>query len=67
MAHPKDIKNKKKRPLFQNNDKTRKLFKSRLPLYKAKADIIINVVGKSTKEIADELLTQLKVNPKFTI
>ena len=61
MGHPKARKKIKKRPLFQNTDQARKLFESRLPLYEAKADITINVTGKSTNDIADELLRKLKI------
>ena len=60
-GHPKAKKKIKKRPLFQNNDKARKLFESRLPLYEAKADITMNVTGKSTNDIANELLSKLKI------
>ena len=60
MGHPNAKKKIKKRPLFQGTDKTRKLFESRLPLYETKADITINVTGKSTKDIADELLRKLE-------
>ena len=65
MGHPKAKKKIKKRPLFQNTDKTRKLFESRLPLYEAKADITINVTGKSTNDIADELLRKLEATLIF--
>ncbi len=61
MGHPKAKKKIKKRPLFQSTDKTRKLFESRLPLYEAKADITMNVAGKSTNDIADELLRRLEI------
>ncbi len=60
MGSPQAKKKIKKRPLFQDRDKTEKIFKSRLPLYEAKANITINTAGKSTKEIADELLNKLK-------
>jgi len=56
MAHPKAEKKIKKRPLFQDPDQARQLLESRRPLYEAKADITINVVGKSSADIAGELL-----------
>ena len=61
MGHPKARKKLKKRPLFQGADKTKKLFASRLPLYEAKADITIDVTGKSTSDIVDELLRKLEL------
>lgn len=58
--HPKCAKKIKKRPLFQEPQKAKKLFETREPLYQAKADITIEVNGKSTAEIAAEILAEIK-------
>ena len=56
MNHPKAEKKVKKRPLFRDPVQARRLFETRQPLYAAKADITIDVEGKSAPEIADTLL-----------
>lgn len=48
-----------KRPLLQDLKKAKTLFNERSPLYKAKADIIVNVQNKSPKEIAKEILKEI--------
>ena len=54
----KRLKNKKDRPLFniKNLKKTRKLFNSRLKLYKNAADIIIETDNKNIDEVANEII-----------
>jgi shikimate kinase len=54
----KRLKNKKDRPLFniKNLKKTRKLFNSRLKLYKNAADIIIETDNKKIDEVANEII-----------
>ncbi|MEA3548186.1 MAG: shikimate kinase [Thermodesulfobacteriota bacterium] len=59
MAHPKADKKIKKRPLFQNPEQARELLQSRHPFYTDKADICINVAGKSSVDIAAELLNNV--------
>lgn len=61
MNHAKVNKKIKKRPLFQDLVKIRELFATRQPLYLAKADIIINLGGKSTLEAVDELYRKLTI------
>ncbi len=51
-----------KRPLLKDFDKARKLLETRLPVYQEKADIVLNVTGKKTGEIVEELLAQLPRN-----
>ncbi len=48
-----------KRPLLKDFDKARKLLAIRLPEYREKADITLNVTGKTTDEIVEELLAEL--------
>jgi len=62
MDHPKAQKKIKKRPLFQDVSKAKELFDIRQPLYEAKADICINVVGRPVEELADEILSKLTIN-----
>ena len=61
MNHPKAKKKVKKRPLFTDPVRARELFETRQPLYTAKADIVIDVEGKSAPEIADSVLCRIKV------
>ncbi|QKF63465.1 shikimate kinase [Campylobacter mucosalis] len=44
-----------KRPLLQDLDKARELYKSREKIYEKKADIIVNVENKTPKQIAKEI------------
>jgi shikimate kinase len=55
QRHPNAKKKIKKRPLLQDLDAARKLFKQRLPLYRDIADIEIKVKGKSIEKITAEI------------
>lgn len=59
----KDSKNSKakfkKRPLLADLERAKELFNQREELYRQKADIIIDVENKSTKEIVKEIRKQL--------
>ena len=57
--HPRAKKKIKKRPLIRDFEKAKALFDRRQPLYLAKADIVVNVVGKGSAEIAREILAGL--------
>ncbi|HEB68064.1 MAG TPA: shikimate kinase [Desulfobulbus sp.] len=60
MAHPKAEKKIKKRPLLQDLDQARALFKQRLPLYRKVSDIEISVEGRTIEDVADELQKRIK-------
>ncbi len=60
MNHPKAKKKIKKRPLFQDTDQAKLLFEKRQPLYASCADITINVEGKSTEDIAGEIMGKVE-------
>ncbi len=60
QAHPKAAKKIKKRPLLQDLAKAEELFATRLPLYRAAADLEINVEGRRTSEIATDLCRVLQ-------
>ncbi|WP_024954341.1 shikimate kinase [Sulfurospirillum arcachonense] len=49
-----------KRPLLSDMNKAKALFDERDPLYKEKADIIINVENKSIDEIIKNILQEIK-------
>jgi shikimate kinase len=51
----------KKRPLFQEIEKAKTLYDKRAPLYEKKADIILNVEGKSIKEIVKAMEKKVKI------
>ena len=55
QRHPNAKKKIKKRPLLQDLDTARKLFKQRVPLYRDIADIEIKVKGKSIEKITAEI------------
>jgi len=44
-----------KRPLFSEPKKAKKLYKEREKAYKAVADVVVNVEGKSHEEICEEI------------
>jgi shikimate kinase len=60
INHPLAEKKLKKRPLFQEVDRAKELYKSRLPEYKKLADIVVNVEGKSVEDVAKEILKKVK-------
>lgn len=66
MEHPKAKKKIKKRPLFQDVTKAKALFELRQPLYITKADIIIDVAGRSNAEIVSEILANIEEKKNST-
>lgn len=59
LDHPNAAKKIAKRPLFQDLDKARELFRNRQPLYRAAADIEVAVDGRDSESIAGEIVTRL--------
>ncbi len=59
-SHPNAESKIRKRPLFQDIDRARKLYDERAPLYKKAADIVIDVSDKSVEQIAREILKKVK-------
>lgn len=57
--HPKAKQKFAKRPLLQDAKAAKKLYASRKPIYKEKADIIIHVEGKKPQNIAKEILQKI--------
>jgi len=55
QRHPDAERKIKKRPLLQDMDKAKQLYRARLPLYREAADIEINVEDKKTSAIAAEI------------
>jgi len=60
LAHPDAAKKLRKRPLFQDIEKAKKLYEERSALYKKVADIIIDVSDKELGDIAKEILKKVK-------
>jgi len=60
MAHPDAEKKLRKRPLFQDIEKARKLYDERAPLYKKAADVVVDVSDKNFEQIAKEILKKVK-------
>jgi len=60
LAHPNAEKKLRKRPLFQDIEKARKLYDERSALYKKVADIIVDVSDKDIPEVAKEILKKAK-------
>jgi len=57
-----NAKNKlKKRPLLQDMKKAKALLEERHPLYKAQSDTVISTAGKSSKELAKEIIKNLNI------
>ena len=61
MAHPNAAKKIKKRPLLQDLPAAKKLYQTRLPIYKGVADYIINVTKKSPSDISAEIRKILQI------
>ncbi len=53
-------KEKAKRPLFYDENKAKILYNERLSLYEKKADLILDIENKSTKELLCELKERIK-------
>lgn len=60
VSHPNAKQKLKKRPLFEDIKKAQELYNEREPQYRALADIIIDVTGKTVEEIAKEILKKVK-------
>ncbi len=60
MSAPNAKKKLKKRPLFQDIEKAKRLFDERYEAYEKVADIIIDVSGKDTESIAKEILKEAR-------
>ena len=59
LAYPDADKELQKRPLLQDIDKAKSLYQTRLPHYKAIADMVISIQGKTAQEIAEEILDKV--------
>lgn len=55
LSHPNSKKKLKKRPLFKDPDFAKELYNSRVKEYEKIADAVVDVEGKSVKEIVREL------------
>jgi len=62
MNHPNAAKKIKKRPLLQDLPSAKKLFQTRLSIYRNVADHVIDVTGKDVSAIADDICQQLKIS-----
>jgi len=58
-ADPKAKKKIRKRPLLQDLEKAKKLYKERLPLYRKVADLEVKMEGRDAGEIADRIIRKL--------
>ncbi|MFT5729255.1 MAG: shikimate kinase [Desulforhopalus sp.] len=57
--HPNAAKKIHKRPLLQEFDKARRLYDTRLPLYRQTASLSIDIEGKDISEVAREIKSQV--------
>jgi len=60
LEHPDAEKKLRKRPLFQDVEKAKKLYDERAVHYKKAADIVIDVRDKTMSDIAKEILKKVK-------
>jgi shikimate kinase len=60
LNSPNAQKKLKKRPLFQDIKKAKKLYDARIKIYKKQADIVINVENKKLEDIIDEFTKKFK-------
>ncbi len=58
-SHKNAKKKIQKRPLLKDQEKARQLYDQRVPEYEMKADIVIDVTGRKTGEVLEELLSKL--------
>lgn len=58
-SQPNSEKKLEKRPLLQDMEKAKNLFKQRAPLYEEKANIIVDVENKSLELIVKEILQKI--------
>ena len=59
MSAPNAKKKLKKRPLFQDIEKAKKLFEERYTAYEEVADIVIDVTGGDTGSVAEAILNRV--------
>lgn len=59
ITHPNAEKKLKKRPLFQDEKSARALYNERESAYKALADVVIDVAGKSPEKVAKEIVKKV--------
>ena len=62
MAHPNAAKKIKKRPLLQDLSAAKKLYQTRLPIYRNIADYSIDVTEKDAVTVAADICKALKVS-----
>lgn len=62
MSHPNAAKKMKKRPLLQDLPSAKKLFQTRLPIYRKVADHVIDVTGKDAASVAADICKALKIS-----
>ena len=59
--HPNAKKKIRKRPLLNEMDKARSLFKERKPFYRKAADLEINVEGMDPESVAEKIIDKLRL------
>lgn len=59
ITHPNADKKLKKRPLFKNESSARELYDSREKSYRALADVVVDVSGKTVEKVADEIIKKV--------
>nr|WP_320009829.1 shikimate kinase [uncultured Desulfobulbus sp.] len=60
MRSPHAAKKIKKRPLLQDMDKAESLYRTRLPLYRSKADFEVNVEARKTSDVVADIVSLLR-------
>jgi shikimate kinase len=63
LDHPQAHRKLQKRPLLKNLKKARKLYDSRLPVYRQAADLEIDVTGRRSENIARTIMDRLGIAP----
>ena len=61
MSHPNAAKKLKKRPLLQDLPSAKKLYATRLPMYRNVADVIVDVTGKDSADIVTDICEKLEI------
>lgn len=59
ITHPNADKKLKKRPLFNNEKSARELYDSREKSYRALADVVVDVRGKTVEKVADVIIKKV--------
>ena len=62
LDHPQSQRKLKKRPLLKSLKKARKLFDSRLPIYRGAADFEIDVTATKTSDVARAIIQRFGIN-----